>query len=99
MKLLKFRTERTHGGRRFSRWVPPTMRRYMMACCDCGLVHEMQFRVVEILGRTHEDGRKWVRVAPRRFQVQFRARRSEGYTQQQRKPMIKDGRIREGKKS
>ena len=26
-------------------------RNYRMACCDCGLVHEMQFRVIELRGR------------------------------------------------
>ena len=27
-------------------WVQPRMDRYYMKCCDCGLVHRMQFRVV-----------------------------------------------------
>jgi len=26
-------------------WFAPIMSKHMMACCDCGLVHRMQFRV------------------------------------------------------
>lgn len=26
-------------------WVQPVKRAYKMACCDCGLVHSMHFRV------------------------------------------------------
>jgi len=27
-------------------WVFPKMRKYKMACCDCGLVHTMDFKVI-----------------------------------------------------
>ena len=27
-------------------WEKPVMKGYKMACCDCGLVHTMEFRVV-----------------------------------------------------
>ena len=27
-------------------WVQPRMKQYRAACCDCGLVHEIQFRVI-----------------------------------------------------
>lgn len=27
-------------------WVRPQMRKWGMACCDCGLVHEVTFRVL-----------------------------------------------------
>ncbi len=26
-------------------WVQPRMRHHRMKCCDCGLVHEMDFRI------------------------------------------------------
>lgn len=32
----------THG----DDWVRPVPRGYRMACCDCGLVHRVDFRVV-----------------------------------------------------
>ena len=28
-------------------WVRPKRRGYKMACCDCGLVHTLNFRVVD----------------------------------------------------
>ena len=29
----------------WSRWVQPVRRGYLLACCDCGLVHRMNFRI------------------------------------------------------
>ena len=34
-------------------WVRPVMRGYRMKCCDCGLVHWFQFRVIR-WGRGHK---------------------------------------------
>lgn len=28
-------------------WVTPIRKGYKMACCDCGLVHELDFRIVD----------------------------------------------------
>jgi hypothetical protein len=28
-------------------WIQPIRRGYMMACCDCGLVHRCNFRIVK----------------------------------------------------
>lgn len=28
-------------------WVRPVMNGYRMMCCDCGLVHELDFKVIE----------------------------------------------------
>ena len=30
----------------WSEWVYPNRRLYKMACCDCGLVHDMQFKLL-----------------------------------------------------
>jgi hypothetical protein len=46
---------KTVVGKRFLRfyspadgeWVRPIHRGYLLSCCDCGLVHRMNFRVVE----------------------------------------------------
>jgi hypothetical protein len=35
-------------------WIQPVRRGYRMACCDCGLVHELDFRI--------RDGRVQVRA-------------------------------------
>jgi hypothetical protein len=44
MKPRKFKVER-EGANGWSRWVQPVKRGYLMACCDCGLVHRMEFRI------------------------------------------------------
>ena len=28
-------------------WIQPITKNYKMACCDCGLVHELDFRIHE----------------------------------------------------
>jgi hypothetical protein len=34
-------------------WVKPRMRAYFMKCCDCGLVHKMNFKIVRHKDRNH----------------------------------------------
>jgi len=57
--MSKYRQEHAVDGE-WSRWVFPVMDGYKMSCCDCGLVHELQFRVpddepdrVEFRARRH----------------------------------------------
>lgn len=69
MKAKRIRQERAAGPRGFSRWVQPQMKKYFLGCCDCNLVHEMQFRIAGI----------------KKLKVQFRCRRAEGYTKRERK--------------
>lgn len=52
-------------------WVTPT-RRHKMACCDCGLVHDMTFRIVRI---EKLNGRRYDKLA-----IQFKAARNERST-------------------
>lgn len=48
-------------------WVQPVRRDYRMSCCDCGLVHRLDFRLV--------DGRIQFRAARhRRATAQIRRR-------------------------
>lgn len=75
MKAPKFPKEKAVGPRGFSRWVQPAMGKYLLACCDCGLVHEMQFRITT----------GPVRQGSQLANVQFRARRAEGHTRRLRK--------------
>jgi hypothetical protein len=64
------------GKNGWSRWVPPVMRGYKMACCDCGLVHNMQFKVVRVT-KTMRDG-SWTYAAVKggKVRVMFRAQRN-----------------------
>lgn len=69
----------------YSEWIQPEMDHYRMACCDCGLVHNMQFKVMRVkedLG----DGFKDVRPTKEgQFVVQFRVSRNERATGQVRR--------------
>ena len=63
----------------WSGWVSPDPEQYFMKCCDCGLVHEMQFKVAK-----YSEGDKCEFVADADLQAVFRARRT---TPPQRKPL------------
>jgi len=55
----------------WSEWVNPNSEQYFMKCCDCGLVHEMQFKVAKYL-----DGNECEFVDDPDLQPVFRARRA-----------------------
>lgn len=40
-------------------WVQPRRKYYLMGCCDCGLVHKMQFRLVPMRGGNKIQFRAW----------------------------------------
>jgi len=76
VKARRFRVEKAVDRRGFSRWVQPRMDRYLLSCCDCSLVHEMQFRIVTGGVKGGNSGQK--------MHVQLRARRAERHTRAQR---------------
>ena len=43
--MTKINVEREIHPKRWSRWCYPIMKDYKIVCCDCGLVHDMEFRV------------------------------------------------------
>ena len=49
--MTKHRQEEAIHPDGWSRWVYPVMEGYKMTCCDCGLVHEMEFRVTDEYNR------------------------------------------------
>jgi len=55
-------------------WQHPKMKGYMMQCCDCGLVHEVEFRVAKVTNR-----RKWgwkdSEEAGKDYEVELRMKR------------------------
>jgi hypothetical protein len=59
-------------------WVQPIPRGYQMACCDCGLVHRLDFRVVKYAGGS-------------RTKVQYRADRDNRATAALRREKRKRG--------
>lgn len=36
-----------YSGKGFTEWIQPIERGYKFACCDCGLVHDLNFQVVD----------------------------------------------------
>lgn len=61
-------------------WIAP-IPGYRFMCCDCGLVHEMEFRIVKQVGPEDKSG-TWPSRKPRekRLRVAFRARRDKRAT-------------------
>jgi hypothetical protein len=55
----------------WSEWVNPNSEQYFMKCCDCGLVHEMQFKVAK-----YSEGDECEFVTDANLQAVFRARRA-----------------------
>lgn len=64
----------TAGEDGFSKWIPPAMKGYRLICCDCGLSHEMEFRVVKVTRRKGEEW-WWKNTKPGAYRVLFRAAR------------------------
>lgn len=63
----------------------PIMRGYKMACCDCGLVHDMEFDVFEV-EKFNKDGtfRGKFRKG-KKWRISLRARRNKRSTGQMRR--------------
>jgi len=61
-------------------WVRPIRRNYRMACCDCGLVHRMEFKLIpwargkKILFRAYRDEAESRRLRKNRQHRYRRAR-------------------------
>lgn len=45
--MTKHRQEEPIHPDGWSRWVYPVLDGYKLGCCDCGLTHDMQFRVTD----------------------------------------------------
>jgi hypothetical protein len=54
--MPKFRQE-TAGDDGWSRWIQP-VQDYKMACCDCGLVHNIQWNILKVTN-TSADARRF----------------------------------------
>lgn len=65
--------------------VIPTMKGYRMSCCDCGLVHRLDFEAYRVIKR-NPDGSFTVRAIPDgKGQVGLRATRDNRATGQLRR--------------
>lgn len=68
----------------WSRWVTPIMREYKLVCCDCSLVHEMEFQAIKVASTTTRRRFSASKLDPETYRVAFRVRRKNGLTRQLR---------------
>ena len=67
-------------------WIQPEMEQdYKLACCDCGLVHKMQFKVMRVLKDLGDGYKEVVPAKAGKFTVHFRAARDNRATGQIRR--------------
>lgn len=69
----------------WTRWVSPIPKGYRMACCDCGLVHDMEFEVLKVVKKDPDgtwDGRP---MSDEKYRVNFRVKRNNRSTAKMRK--------------
>jgi hypothetical protein len=67
-------------------WVYPVMDGYKMGCCDCGLVHQVSFRVVKLDENGEYTDRTEI-LDPTKYRVEFQVRRDNRSTGQVRRHM------------
>ncbi len=81
----KYERHTDDGDDGYTRWITPVMDGYKMACCDCGLVHDVDFRAVKA-GRTKADGTFSItQIGKVRYRVALRVKRNNRATGQMRR--------------
>lgn len=69
----------------WSDWYNPRMSGYKMACCDCNLVHVMEFKVMRVVTRNADGSSKGEEMPQDKFSVRMRVRRNNRSTGQLRR--------------
>jgi len=81
---MEFKQEVTKNGI-WTDWINPRMNGYHMECCDCGLVHTINFRAFKI-EKLHKNGKKEVLILPKnKYAIEFKLFRNNKLTKQERK--------------
>src|SRR5258705_13717154 len=71
----------------YGEWTRPRMRDFREQCCDCGLIHRLDFRIVDAQGRSRPSSPKKGRSRrSSRLRVEFRTRRDDRATAAARRP-------------
>ena len=65
-------------------WQFPLLKGYKMACCDCGLSHDMEFKIVKVL-KYNDDGTHEIKELGKDYRVLMRAKRNNRSTGQLRR--------------
>jgi hypothetical protein len=72
----------------YGEWTRPRMRDFRAQCCDCGLIHRLDFRIVDAKGRARPSSRstKGCSNSSPRLHIEFRTRRDNRATAGARRP-------------
>lgn len=62
---------------------PSVHLQHRIICCSCGLAHDFEFQIVETATRAGKL--RLVKLAPKKYAIQFRVRRNERSTAQVRR--------------
>jgi hypothetical protein len=58
-----------------NKWVTPVMDNYGMKCCDCGLIHLVDFQATKVVEVHGEDDKTHEPLSTKKYGVRFRVRR------------------------
>lgn len=83
--IMKF-DKLIEGRNGWTKWQYPLMKTYRMACCDCGLVHSVQFGVIQqTTVETKKAGFRYRVIESPEMRVRMRAKRNNKQTRLLRK--------------
>lgn len=85
MKTIQFKHPPMKKGSKFTHWIRPVMTGYHLSCCDCGLVHTINFQAIQITKRMKAPLHKYIELNKKDYQVEMKIRRNEKLTKQERK--------------
>jgi hypothetical protein len=76
------------GADGWTKWITPIMRGYRLGCCDCGLVHNVRFRVLRVTRRYGKGVFASTLCArTKNLRVEMKISRNERATSQMRRHM------------
>ena len=71
----------------WSPWIQPVMNGYRICCCDCGLVHAMQFKCTRVDEEKNGEWTDYEELPEDRYRVEFRVALAPRSTGQIRRHM------------
>lgn len=83
--MARFQKVTVPNDKDFSEWQYPQMEGYKIACCDCGLVHDMEFGIVQNKKDLGNGNFEADEIEDETFRVKFRAKRNNRSTGQLRR--------------
>lgn len=91
---MKYDEPQTLPGSIWTDWINPIMTGYKLRCCDCGLVHKMEFVAMKVTQGSPYKGKYQIHKLPKKkFRVHFRVARDYRATaairRKKRKPCLK----------